>query len=167
MTSKRAKSAIITVGAGRGFVMQGKLNRFVITAAHCLPFFPPCCSFSFTEERTYENLLGHIGVEPSVWAECLFVDPIADIAVLGSPDTQVLGKQADDVLCGAALRRRARHFRRRPGYHAGYVGIADSVVERLGDRGVLRRQLRGWSVIGRRRAAAAHPSFAGLAFGRI
>jgi hypothetical protein len=51
MTSKRAKSAIITVGACRGFVMQGKLNRFVITAAHCLPFFPPCCSFSFTEER--------------------------------------------------------------------------------------------------------------------
>jgi hypothetical protein len=95
MTSKRAKSAIITVGAGRGFVMHGKLDRFVITAAHCLPFFPPCCSFSFSEERTYKNLLGHIGAEPSVWAECLFVDPIADIAVLGSPDTQGLGKQAD------------------------------------------------------------------------
>jgi hypothetical protein len=25
-----------------------------------------------------------------VWAECLFVDPIADLAVLGAPDSQEL-----------------------------------------------------------------------------
>jgi hypothetical protein len=50
---------------------------------------------SFTEERTYQNLLGRLGEEPSVWAECVFVDPIADIAVLGEPDNQELSEQAE------------------------------------------------------------------------
>jgi hypothetical protein len=30
-----------------------------------------------------------------VWAECLFANPVADIAVLGSPDDQALFDQAD------------------------------------------------------------------------
>jgi hypothetical protein len=47
-------------------------------------------SFSYTEERTYERILGTLGEEPTVWAECLFVDPISDIAVLGEPDGQEL-----------------------------------------------------------------------------
>jgi hypothetical protein len=86
----KAASAIITVGAGRGFVVGGH----VITAAHCLPFFPPCMSASNTEERTYESLLAPLGGEPRVWAECLFVDPIGDIAVLGTPDGQELWAEA-------------------------------------------------------------------------
>jgi len=41
---------------------------------------------SYTEERTYPNLLGPLGkTEPMVWAECLFGDPVADIAILGQP----------------------------------------------------------------------------------
>jgi len=35
-----------------------------------------------------------LGEQPSVWCECLFVDPIADIAVLGTPDDQALSDQA-------------------------------------------------------------------------
>jgi hypothetical protein len=31
----------------------------------------------------------------TVWAECLFADPIADVAVLGSPDNQALYDEAD------------------------------------------------------------------------
>jgi hypothetical protein len=45
---------------------------------------------SDTEERTYAALLGQLGEKPTIWVECLFVDPIADIAVLGSPDDQAL-----------------------------------------------------------------------------
>jgi hypothetical protein len=45
------------------------------------------------EERTW-RLLGPLGAEPTVSAECLFVDPVADIAVLGSPDTQALFEEA-------------------------------------------------------------------------
>jgi hypothetical protein len=94
-----ARQSILKVGDGRGFVIdnpQGGTN-LVITAAHCLPHLPPCCSFSHLEEKTYRDLLGVLGdAKPKIWAECLFVDPIADIAVLGSPDDQELFDRAND-----------------------------------------------------------------------
>jgi hypothetical protein len=87
--------AVVTVGGGRGFVVGTDRQRFVITAGHCLPGMPPCCSFSHTEERTFARLLGPITGEPTVWAECLFVDPVSDLAVLGSPDGQALYEEAE------------------------------------------------------------------------
>jgi hypothetical protein len=91
MDADSAKGAVIRVGDGRGFLVEGKVDRFIIiTAAHCLPSFPPCLSFSYVEERTYQSLLGTLGQERTVWAECRFVDLIADIAVLGAPDDQTL-----------------------------------------------------------------------------
>jgi hypothetical protein len=83
-------------GGGRGFaVAGGRHGCLVFTAAHCLPFFPPCISFSGLKERTYRDLLSPLEGGPAVAAECLFVDPIADIAVLGSPDNQELREQAE------------------------------------------------------------------------
>jgi hypothetical protein len=123
-------NAVIKVGDGRGFVIEQRINtaalkskltgrirlrpfverRLVVTAAHCLPHFPPCHGASLLEERTYGRLLGTLDAPKrrKVWAECLFVDPIADIAVLGCPDTQALGNEADeyDILIeGASLLR--------------------------------------------------------------
>ena len=66
----------------------------MITAAHCLPHLPPAHPASYTDERTYRHILGPLDGEPRVSAECLFVDPIADIAVLGSPDNQALFAEA-------------------------------------------------------------------------
>jgi len=83
MILDEAKHAVITVGAGRGFVVDSKRGRLVITAAHCLPRFPRRASVSHSAERTYNALLGPLGKEPSVSTECLFADPIGDIAVLG------------------------------------------------------------------------------------
>ena len=52
--------------------------------------------FSYTAERTYAKLLAPLGKQPSVWCECLFVrHPIADIAVLGTPDSQALFDEAN------------------------------------------------------------------------
>jgi hypothetical protein len=79
-------AGVITAGSGRGFVVEGVGERLVITAAHCLPFLPPAQSFFGPEKRTYGPLLAALGAGPRVWAVCRFVDPIADIAVLGSPD---------------------------------------------------------------------------------
>jgi hypothetical protein len=102
MDQKKVERAIITVGTGRGFVVTDPSKpsgqRLVITAAHCLPSLPPRASASLTEERTYEALLGPLGAEPPVWAECFFVDPIGDIAVLGSPDNEALSHEADRYL---------------------------------------------------------------------
>ena len=47
------------------------------------------------EEQTYRELLAPLGKKPTVWATCLFVDPMADIAVLGKPDNQALSDEAD------------------------------------------------------------------------
>ena len=77
---------VVKVGAGRGFVMEPRGSfgrRVIVTAAHCLPKLPPACTASYTEERTYRNLVGSFdGPKGNVCAECLFVDPVADIAVL-------------------------------------------------------------------------------------
>jgi len=87
-----AKDAIIRVGEGRGFLVKLKATAMpplVLTAAHCLPQLPPAHPGSSGHERTYQ-LLGPLDGTPSVPAECLFVDPIADIAVLAEPDGQAL-----------------------------------------------------------------------------
>jgi len=100
MITEALKSAVITVGEGRGFVVEGAGERFVITAAHCLPSLPLALPSVGPEARTFGPLLSRRGEAPCAWAVCRFVDPIADIAVLGSPGAS----QADDykALTGTA-----------------------------------------------------------------
>ena len=96
-----AKRAVVTVGKGRGFSIEATLHgrllaRLIITAAHCLPHLPPALATAYSEERTYAGLLGLLNDrEPKVWTECIFVDPVADIAVLAEPDNQALCDEAD------------------------------------------------------------------------
>jgi Trypsin-like peptidase domain len=87
----RIRDAVIRVGDGRGFLVASKSNgrSVILTAAHCLPHLPPAHPASYTEERTYANLVGPLGEEPTTWTEALFVDPVADVAVLGAPNGQV------------------------------------------------------------------------------
>jgi hypothetical protein len=88
-----------TVGCGRGFVVESGTNRYVVTAAHCVVSgikqdLPPCIAVTEAEDLTYPKLLAPLGGNPWVWAQCLFVDPTADIAVLGSPDAQTIPEEA-------------------------------------------------------------------------
>jgi hypothetical protein len=79
-------NAIVRVGDGRGFIIEGQ-NKFphVITAAQCLPHLPPPPPRD-VQDDTYPNLLGPFtDRQPKVWATCVFVDPIADIALLSPP----------------------------------------------------------------------------------
>jgi hypothetical protein len=65
MIIERLKSGVITVGHGRGFIVEGAGELLVITAAHCLP------SLSFgLVARTFGPLLALRGEEPSAWAVC-------------------------------------------------------------------------------------------------
>ena len=92
-------SSVLRVGNGRGFVVArhiGYMERIVITAAHCLPHLPPPDPWRYPKEETYERLLAPLGSEPAIYARCLFVDPIADIAALGPPDNQALSDKADE-----------------------------------------------------------------------
>lgn len=88
--------AVLRVGDGRGFLVEWRHRRFVITAAHCLPYLPGTSHpAAYLEEHTYANLLGPLGAVPAVWAELLFLDFVSDVAVLGTPDTQELSEHAD------------------------------------------------------------------------
>ena len=69
-------------------------ERYIITAAHCLPYLPPAQGGAHPGDRTHAEIIGPIGQQPTVWAECIFVDPIRDIAVLAEPDNQELPKQS-------------------------------------------------------------------------
>ena len=85
--------SVLTVGGGRGFVVETKReDRFIITAGHCL--LRPSHAASCTEERTYAKLVGPVGGEPTVWAESVFVNPVDDLAVLAPLDNQELGDVA-------------------------------------------------------------------------
>jgi hypothetical protein len=90
----RWRRSVIRVGDGRGFIVADGQDRLCVTAAHCLPALPPVAGTSYADGRTVSDLLGPIGSPASVAAELRFVDPIADIAVLGSPDNQELFEQA-------------------------------------------------------------------------
>jgi hypothetical protein len=69
--------SVVTVGDGRGFVVAGKRERYVVTAGHCLPtaenghLLLPCVTFSFTHERTCGSLLGPLGVDLQGWLMAL------------------------------------------------------------------------------------------------
>jgi hypothetical protein len=79
-----ATKSLLRVGDGRGFIVAKRgspWRRYVITAAHCLPIVPDPLGVRVGEE-VFENLLGPLGGENTVWAQCLYVDPIADAAVL-------------------------------------------------------------------------------------
>jgi len=104
-----ASRSMLRVGSGgRGFVIEKDGKRFVITAAHCLTVpvtvrgdiarkgatLPPAHGASYSEERIYPSLLGPLGRKSSVPAECIFVDPVADLAVLGPVDGQELYDEA-------------------------------------------------------------------------
>jgi hypothetical protein len=106
MNKRELARAVVGVDGGRGFVLQLARERVVVTAAHCLPNLPPCNSASYLQETTFQDLLGPLKQKQTrVWAECLFADPIADIAVLGRPDYQELGEQAEafEALIDAAV----------------------------------------------------------------
>jgi hypothetical protein len=92
--------SVVKVGGGRGFVVaDGDRNiaeggkSYVVTAAHCLPSVPPPHLARYLEEATYPRLVGPLGAKPSVTAACVFVDTMADIAVLGPPDNQELSDE--------------------------------------------------------------------------
>src|SRR5437899_2076110 len=80
--------AVIRVGNGRGFLVASThYDAVVLTAAHNLPDLPPAHPASLTTERTYTNLLAPLDAEPTISAQCVFVDPIEDVAVLVDPVT--------------------------------------------------------------------------------
>ena len=106
-----ATRAVVRVEDGRGFVMEiteaipknekfrlhGKVipknlfrtRRVVVTAAHVLPNLPPAHGDPRPEDKIYP-VVGPLDCEtPSIKTECLFANPVADLAILGEADVEV------------------------------------------------------------------------------
>src|SRR5262249_35422943 len=76
-----------------GFVVEDSRGfRYVITAAHCVPpdVPPRDDAQAFDAWQLTCQLLARLGEEPSVWCQCVFLDPVADIAVLSAPSEQAV-----------------------------------------------------------------------------
>jgi hypothetical protein len=99
-------SSIVSVGrgGGRGFVIEipgqrhGRVpvtlrERMIVTAAHCLP--SPPTPHPWAQDSRSWKLLAPLGERPSIVATCRFVDPVADIALIGSPDNQEMYEEAE------------------------------------------------------------------------
>jgi hypothetical protein len=91
---QKALKSVLTVGDGRGFVIKVKGRRLVVTAAHCFPELPPAHLAAHLDEKTFK-LLAPLHGEASILTECVFADPVHDIAVLGPPDDQELSNGFD------------------------------------------------------------------------
>jgi hypothetical protein len=106
---------VLKVGAGRGFVIATEDARYVVTAAHCC--FDALPDPMSSPGELCRALLGPLAREPSVLAECIFIDPVADLAVFGEPDGQEydtdpyrrLTDSAPPFGLGKLTRRRQRH----------------------------------------------------------
>ena len=106
-TSAPDLRAVVTVGnkRGRGFIVAGAREwepglfieeRYIITAAHCLPKLPPI--YPDRADYTYKALVGRIGDvgrKNRVWAACVIADAMSDIAVFGGPDDQALYSESN------------------------------------------------------------------------
>ena len=126
---------VLRVGDGRGFIIEHRAflsygdfsdpprRKLVVTASHCLPRPPKMPCFD-SEDTTYGNLLAPLGEEPSVWADCLFFDPVSDLAILGEPDDQSLPEESDGYV--ALLDERAPFTIARPESGEGYMLSLDN-----------------------------------------
>src|SRR5262249_3397501 len=60
-------TVVQVVDGGRGFLIETKKARYVVTAAHCLKECPPAHAASYTSERTYPRFLGALNGPCDVW----------------------------------------------------------------------------------------------------
>lgn len=130
-------ACVVKVGGGRGFVIKRRHTipaiagpesttfrlkhfverRLVVTAAHCLPSLPPPFAMGSNHDLTYQLLGSLDGSKTGVRAECLFVNPVADIAVFGEPDGQTgYDQEAYDALTGDVPIIRIDKARSGPGW---------------------------------------------------
>ena len=97
MPDNYARGSVIQVGegGGRGFFVEAGGEPYVVTAAHCVEKPPEPHACNGVNELVYPNFLGFMGGPRNIWAECVFIDPVADVAVFGEPDPQALWEHAE------------------------------------------------------------------------
>ena len=100
---------------------------------------PPTTPAAHSYERTYEGLLGTLdGHTTDVSAECLFADPVADIAVLGCPEEKEFSAELYESLVDEAPALRLGTMRKGRGWLLALLGerwIATTLQVSFGSKG--------------------------------
>jgi Trypsin-like peptidase domain len=93
-----AKRAVVRVGGGRGFVVSAGDDRYVLTAAHCLPHsrFPRPHLANSVSDLTFRKIIGPLASKQrTICAELCVLNLIDDVAVFTEPDCQALWDEND------------------------------------------------------------------------
>jgi hypothetical protein len=118
-------NAVVTVGDGRGFFVEGQEGWRVVTAAHCLPHLPE----PFPKKGEYPALLAPRSELPMIASACVFVGPISDIAGawsarLRSPDYDRLRLASDGLATAPPRNAEAGAAGRDPGAPCWLLSIS-------------------------------------------
>src|SRR5437868_13867612 len=84
---QKAKRVVVQVGGGRGFVVGSRADRFIITAAHCVPRkrYPYPILANSVPELTVPRIIGPLGSKRAaltISGELCHLSLTDDIAVL-------------------------------------------------------------------------------------
>jgi hypothetical protein len=96
ITAQSAKRAVVQVGGGRGFIVGVGDERYIITAAHCLPLaqLPRPHLANSSTELAFKGIVGRLSSKgQTIWAELCAFSLTDDIAVFAAPDDQNLPDQ--------------------------------------------------------------------------
>jgi hypothetical protein len=88
-----AKRCVVKVGnGGRGFVVNAGDDRYIITAAHCVPpeGIPTPHLSNSVPDLTFPNIIGALGGRQTIWGELCVYSLADDIAAFRAPDGQAL-----------------------------------------------------------------------------
>jgi hypothetical protein len=95
-----AKRAVVRFGAGgRSFIVSAGGDRYVITAAHCLPRdrIPRPNLANGVSELTFPDIIGKLASKrATIWAELCAFSATDDFAVFSEPDGQELYEQCEE-----------------------------------------------------------------------
>jgi hypothetical protein len=112
---------------GRGFVVSAGYERYIITAAHCLPRsrYPSPHLANSTVELTFPKIISPLGSkrrEHMIWAELCVLSLADDVAVFAEPDGQVLCDEHDRY---EAVTEQAMRVGRSPVAHPPHEWIVE------------------------------------------
>ena len=89
---EKAKAAVVQISGGcRGFIVGAGLDRFILTAAHCVPDdrLPTPHLWNGPRELAFPDFIGPVGDTPTIRGELCVYGLTDDIAAFSVPSSDI------------------------------------------------------------------------------